>query len=160
MRKRFEWKKREVHLNRKTAVHLVNKCLNTVKFTEQKTIYLFDTALEMYQWIWPDCYLEKIKYYESVIGSTKYVKSLSASNGSRYYKNTFEQPSLAGITQFKTFGFATKPIICATYEGQSYMDFTFTVFHEIGHNFYNTGDEIVANSFAKLYNIKMWKNVK
>lgn len=41
-------------------------------------------------------------------------------------------------------------------EGLSYKDFTFTVYHEMAHIIYDTKDEVVANSFALLYNNKLW----
>lgn len=90
------------------------------------------------------------------MSQTKYVSASKSGSGYRFYKNTYQQPSLQGITTMKLFGLATRPEISVTYEGQSIRDFTFTVFHEIAHIFYNTLDETVANSFAVLYNNILW----
>lgn len=109
----------------------------------------------MLQFIWPDTYINQIKYYESYMSKPNYV---AASNNFTFYKNTYLQPSLAGISTMRIFGLATEPKVSVTYEGQSMKDFTFTVFHEIAHIFYDTLDEVVANSFAVLYNNSLWNN--
>jgi hypothetical protein len=82
---------------------------------------------------------------------------VSAANNFTFYKNVYSQPSLAGITPMKLFGLATSPEVSVTYEGQSMEDFTFTIFHEIGHIVHDTLDEVIVNSFALLHNKNLWK---
>ena len=108
----------------------------------------------MLQFYWPDNYINAIKHYELCMKEPSYV---SGANNFTFYKSVYSQPSLAGMTSMKLFGLSTSPEVSVTYEGQSMADFTFTVFHEIGHIALDTVDEATANSFALLHNKNLWK---
>lgn len=138
-------------MSRKTATYLCRKALKSIQNLDPPSIYLFDTALEMFKHVWPDDYNDKINYYSQYIKSNKYQ---SASRGGSYYKDYYNQPSMRGKSN--VFGLATRPCISVTTEGQPYKEFTFTIFHEVAHIIYDTQDEIVANSFALLYNERLW----
>ena len=76
-------------MNKSTAEFLTNKCIKSLKFYEPK-VQVFDTALEMLQYIWPDTYINIIRYYESHMKKSNYV---SASNNFTFHKSTYSQPS-------------------------------------------------------------------
>lgn len=140
-------------MNKSTAEFLIDKCVKLLNAYEPK-VKLFDTALEMLQFYWPDNYINAIKHYELCMKEPSYV---SGANNFTFYKSVYSQPSLAGMTSMKLFGLSTSPEVSVTYEGQSMADFTFTVFHEIGHIALDTVDEATANSFALLHNKNLWK---
>lgn len=140
-----------------TANFLTKKCIESIKFYKPQ-IKIFDTALDMLKFHWPDNYIGQIKYYESYMSKSNYVSNSHLLDGShKFYKNVYTQPSLQGISRMKLFGLATQPEISVTHEGQSMRDFTFTIFHEIGHIYYDTLNEEVANLFAVLYNKILWE---
>ena len=51
-------------MNKSTAEFLTNKCIKSLKFYEPK-VQVFDTALEMLQYIWPDTYINIIRYFST-----------------------------------------------------------------------------------------------
>lgn len=127
--------------------HLVNKCELLCNLKD--VVVLYPTALDMLQTIFGDKTRDMIRYYENYMSKEDYPNSKYYNDGIQY--------SILPYTKMRLFGLATSPKVSVTIEGQSYKEFTHTVFHEIGHLLYGDSEKI-ANEFAILKNKELWND--
>lgn len=143
-------------MNMTIAIYLKNKARQSLisrGFTPPD-VDLYDSAVSMLQGIWPYKWEEMWDYYYSFISDEKYNSAYRDGDELIFFKSAYRQPSLN--RSMCLVGLATQPNISVTHEGVCMKDFTFAIFHEIAHIFYETRDEIICNSFALLYNNLLW----
>lgn len=141
-------------MSKKIFTHLSEKCYRSLPASfKAPKVYLFETSLGMFKYWYPKSYRSVLMKMADHIATPGYA---SACKNGGYYQNIYDQPSIKHFTKCRIFGLATRPHVSITTEGLSYRDFTFTVYHEMAHIIYDTKDEVVANSFALLYNNKLW----